>query len=262
MMPRVAALYRYPVKGGRAEACAELTVRAGGRIAGDRVLAFRFAGSGLHDTAWSRKQGFAVLMNTPALAKLEIDFDAATRRLRVALGGAVLAEDAIDGDGRRRLASALERYVLAQPGNPLAGRPERLPLELVGDGVTPRFQDAESGEATLHSRASIAAVAAAAGAPDLAELRFRSNIAIEGAAAWEELAWVGRRLRIGSVAFAVVRTKTRCLAIDVHPHHGACDRELMLTIKRAFDQPVSTFAVALNAGEGGVIRVGDAVTPE
>ena len=42
----------------------------------------------------------------------------------------------------------MERYVLAQADNPLAGHPERLPLELIGDGVTPRYQDSERGEIT------------------------------------------------------------------------------------------------------------------
>ena len=68
-MPRVVALYRYPVKGGTPEACDTLTVLAEGRIAGDRALGFRFAGSGLPDTAWSKKHGYAALVNTPALAR-------------------------------------------------------------------------------------------------------------------------------------------------------------------------------------------------
>jgi uncharacterized protein len=42
-MPRVAALYRYPVKGFTPEACETLTVLDEGRIAGDRVLGIRFA---------------------------------------------------------------------------------------------------------------------------------------------------------------------------------------------------------------------------
>lgn len=259
-MPRVAALYRYPVKGGTPEPCDALTVLTEGRIAGDRALGFRFAGSGLPDTAWSKKLGYATLVNTPALARLAMRFDADTRHLRIAAGDEVLADEHVDGEGRRRLAAAVEQYVLAQPNNPLAGRPERAPLELIGDGVTPRYQDSEHGEITLHSRASLAAVAEAAGDDALSELRFRSNIAIEGIDAWAELAWIGHRLKIGAVEFDVVRHKTRCLATDANPATGAFDLKVMMTIKRAFSQPVSTFAVALvTSGVGGEIRVGDAV---
>ena len=42
-MPHVAALYRYPVKGFTPEMPASLTITDGGRVAGDRVLGFRFA---------------------------------------------------------------------------------------------------------------------------------------------------------------------------------------------------------------------------
>jgi uncharacterized protein YcbX len=61
-MPAVIALYRYPVKGLTPEECKTLTVLSEGRIAGDRVLAFRFANSQLPDAAWSRKHECVVLM--------------------------------------------------------------------------------------------------------------------------------------------------------------------------------------------------------
>jgi uncharacterized protein len=260
-MPRVAALYRYPVKGGTPEACESLTVLAEGRIAGDRALAFRFADAGLPETAWSKKYGFTALVNTPALARLTMRFDAGSRHLSIALNDAVLADESIDGEGRRRLAAAVERYVLAQPGNPLAGRPERLPLELIGDGVTPRYQDSERGEITLHSRESLAAAAQATGDPALSELRFRSNISIEGTAAWAEQAWLGRKIKIGAIEFDAVRPKVRCLATDANPVTGIHDMPVMKTLKSAFKQAQSTFAIALvTSGHGGTVRVGDAVT--
>ena len=260
-MPRVVALYRYPVKGGTPEACDSLSVLAEGRIAGDRALAFRFAGSGLPETAWSKKYGFAALVNTPALARLNLRFDAASRRLRIALSDDVLADELIDGEGRGRLAAAVERYVLAQPGNPLAGRAERLPLELIGDGVTPRYQDSERGEITLHSRESLAAAAQALGDPALSELRFRSNISIDGTDAWAEQSWLGRKLTIGELEFEAVRPKVRCLATDANPVTGIHDVPVMKTLKSAFKQAQSTFAIALvTSGAGGTLRVGDAVT--
>jgi uncharacterized protein YcbX len=259
-MPRIAALYRYPVKGGTPEVCSSLTVLAEGRIAGDRALAFRFAGSGLPETAWSKKYGFTALVNTPALARLTMRFDANSRQLRIALGDDVLADESIDGDGRRRLAAAVEHFVLAQPANPLAGHPERLPLDLIGDGVTPRYQDSERGEITLHSRESVAAAAQALGDPALSELRFRSNISIEDTGAWAEQSWIGRKLKIGAIEFEAVRPKVRCLATDANPVTGIHDMPVMKTLKSAFQQAQSTFAIALvTSGRGGTVSVGDAV---
>lgn len=259
-MPRIVALYRYPVKGFTPETRGVLTVLDEGRIAGDRVLAFRFADTAAPDAAWSRKQECVVLMNTPGLAKLDVRFDQRLLRLRIGLGGTPLADEALDGNGRRRLCAVIESYVRGLRDNPLSGHPQRTPLALVGDGVTPRYQDNEGGQATLHSRASLAAVAAATGDPGLSEVRFRSNIAIEGVKAWEEQDWLGRRLRVGQVEFEVVRQKTRCLATHANPATGERDLQVMQTLVRAFAQSQPTFAVGMvTRGAGGEIRVGDEV---
>ncbi len=259
-MPRVVALYRYPVKGFTPEACGALTVLDEGRIAGDRVLAFRFADSPLPQTAWSSKYGFAVLANAPGIARLTVTLDPAARRLRIAEGDELLADELLDAEGRARLAASVGKWILALPDNPLRAHPERMPLQLIGDGVTPRYQDSELGQTTLHSRESLAAVAAATGDPGLGEARFRSNIAIEGVGPWEEQDWVGRRLRIGNVEFDVVRPKIRCLATHANPSTGERDVPVTPILTRAFHQEKPTFAVAIvTSGRGGELRVGDDV---
>jgi len=259
-MPRVAALYRYPVKGFTPEVCRALTIRPEGRVAGDRVLGFRFASSPAPDDAWSTKHEFVALVNTPGLARLDLAFDETAQRLRIFSAGASLAEAALDPAGRARLASVLADYVLACGENPLADHPERLPLRLVGDGRTPRYQDNVAGQVTLHSRASLAAVAQAAGDDALSEDRFRSNIAIDGVPAWEEQHWIGRAVQIGAVTFDVVVPKTRCLATHANPRTGERDVALMPLLLRAFRQERPTFAVAMLPREGGGrIEVGDAV---
>lgn len=259
-MPRVVALYRYPVKGFTPEARDTLTALPEGRIAGDRVLGFRFASSPAPDPAWSSKHEFVALVNTPGLARLALRFDHEARRLRIGLDGSVLAEETLDPAGRKRLADAVAAFVRTLDENPLSGHPERLPLRVVGDGVTPRYQDNEAGQITLHSRESLAAVAAAAGDPALDETRFRSNIAIEGVNAWEEQDWLGRKIRIGGVIFDVARQKTRCLATHANPRTGERDRPLMTTLVSAFRQKEPTFAVGIvTSGAGGEIRVGDEV---
>ena len=255
---RVAALYRYPVKGFTPEACETLTVLNEGRIAGDRALAFRFASSAAADADWTRKQECVVLMNTPGLARLSVRFDHQAMRLRIALDGALLAECALDEAGRKRLSAAVAEYASGLRDNPLTGHPERLPLRLVGDGRTPRYQDNEGGHATLHGRASLAAVAVATGDPGLSEERFRSNIAVEGLEPWEEQSWMGRRVRIGAVEFEVVRQKVRCLATHANPRTGERDIPVMTVLKNVFAQEQPTFGVGM-VSRGGTIRLGDSV---
>ena len=258
-MPKVIALYRYPVKGFTPERCERITVLPGGRVAGDRVLNFRFADAPVADAAWCRKYHGVVLANTPGLARLQVRFDDAAQRLKIMFENHSLAEGSLDEAGRQRLVDAITGYVLALDENPLKGQPTRLPLKLVGDGATPRYQDNAAGQVTLHSRESLASAGAALGDANLSELRFRHNIVIEGVTAWEEQAWAGRKLRVGSVEFATVAPKVRCLATHANPLTGERDLQVMQVLVKAFAQREPTFGVGMLSSAGGEIRVGDAV---
>ena len=258
-MARVVALYRYPVKGLTPEVCEVLSIGADGRVLGDRVLGVRFADTEAPDEEWTPKAGMLILMNTPGLARLQVQFDDTADRLRIGLPGGVVVDEALDDDGRERIAAALAEYAASLPENPLRDHPERLPLRIVGDGRTPRYHDARAGEVTLHSRESLAALADVLGDPDLSELRFRSNIAVEGLAPWEELDWVERRVRIGGVRFEVSRGKGRCLATHANPRTGERDHQIMTTLTHAFGQNRPTFAVSLRVVDPGVVRLGDEV---
>ena len=259
MLPRIAALYRYPLKGFTPEPRDSLSILPSGRVAGDRVLGVRFADTAAADDAWSPKAGMLALVNTPGLARLDARFDDEAGRLRIRLDGESLVDEPLDAEGRERIATALATFVRGLEENPLAGHPERLPLRVIGDGATPRYQDNEAGQVTLHGRASLRALAAATG-DELSELRFRSNIAIDGTEAWEELDWVGRRVRIGAVEVEVARLKVRCLATHANPRTGQRDLAVMTTLTTSFGQERPTFGVAvMPTGAGGEIRVGDEV---
>ena len=259
-MPHVAALYRYPVKGFTPEECETLTVLDEGRIAGDRVLGIRFADTEAADNAWSRKTGMVALINTPGLARLHVRFDEKAFRLQISLGTTVLVDEVLNPEGRKRIGAVLADYVLKLGENPLTGHPERLPLRVIGDGQAPRYHDEEAGRVTLHGRGSLQALQAALG-NEVSELRFRSNIAVDGLGAWEEQNWVGRKIRIGAVKFDVVKPKTRCLATHANPKTGERDLPILTTLTQKIGQENPTFAVAmLPSGAGGQIHVGDQVT--
>lgn len=258
---RVAALYRYPVKGFTPEECETLSIAVGGRVAGDRVLGVRFANAAISGDAWGTKHEFIALVNTPGLARLQLRFDQNKLRLRITSRNEVVVDETLNDGGRKRVAAAIANYVLNLANNPLSSHPDRLPLRIVGDGVTPRYQDDQAGFVTLHSRESVAALASTANSPDLSEHRFRSNIAIEGVEAWEEQAWVDRKIRIGEVDFEAVSPKGRCLATHANPLTGERDLPIMKLLLEAFPREKPTFAIAMTTRRpGGRIHIGDKVT--
>jgi uncharacterized protein len=237
-----------------------LTVLDEGRIAGDRVLGVRFADTEAADDAWSRKTGMVALINTPGLARLRTRFDETALRLRISLRTTVLVDEVLNPEGRQRIGAALADYVLQLDENPLTGHPERLPLRVIGDGRAPRYHDEEAGRVTLHGRGSLQALQTALGA-EVSELRFRSNIAVDELAAWEEQNWVGRKIRIGAVEFDVIKAKTRCLATHANPLTGERDLPILTTLTQKIGQENPTLGVAMVPSRaGGRIRLGDQVT--
>jgi len=271
-MARVVALYRHPIKGFTPEACDRLTVQPDGRIAGDRVLAFRFADAAVPDERdgldyWPKSKGLA-LESFPSLARLSLSYDDGARRVRIADDGEVLVDAALDEDGRAELQEAVTAFVLDSPEARYLRRPGRLPLALVGDGGTSRFQDRPRGFVSVHSRASVAALGEALG-QEIDDRRFRSNVVIDGADAWEELAWSGR-VRIGEVEFEAAGPIIRCLATHANPDSGVRDAQVLKTLTGAIGQAEPTLGrllllrgvsgrVGESAGAGGTIRVGDEV---
>ena len=194
------------------------------------------------------------------MTPLRLRFDHDTLRLRIQLADEVLFDDVVDAEGRRRFASTIEQYVLGLDESPISSRMDRLPLRVVGDGITPRYQDREPGYTTLHGRRSLEALAATvAEAPEVTEHRFRSNIAVDDLDAWEEQRWIGRTLRIGDVEFKVTAPVTRCLATHAHPGTGRRDLPIMKTLLELFPSERPTFAILMTADRGGWIRVGDKV---
>ncbi len=257
-MPRVVALYRYPVKGFTPERRDELVVQDDGRIAGDRVLAFRFADAATPEERdgldyWPKAKGLP-MQDFPALAALRLRYDDGV--VRISRGDEVLAEAGIDSAGRHALVEAVTAYVLATPeGKRLRGK---LPLVLVGDGDSSRFQDRPRGFVSLHGQESRLALEDALGC-DADDRRFRSNVVMEGFGAWEELAWC-RGLRIGDVAFTVEGPIVRCLATHANPDTGVRDAAVLTTLTRKVGQQQPTLGrLLLPQNHGGTIRTGDEI---
>ena len=260
-MPRVAALYRYPVKGFTPEPRESLTVLPNGRVAGDRVLVFRYADAPAPNSeGWMPKTNYAVLANTPGIAKAKLRFDEAAGRLRIEFPDGRVVEERLDEAGRQKLAQAVGHFAITQRDSPLHGHPEKLPLELVGDLTGEHFHDTAAGRVTLFSRASLGALGGALDDPDLDERRFRANIVIDGVSEWAELGWTGKTVRIGKLDFEAVKPVGRCVATHANPVTGERDCDILNTLTRVFGHEKPTFAISMQAGSEGEIRAGDQVT--
>ncbi len=180
-------------------------------------------------------------------------------RLSIALDGVTLVEADLDESGRARIAAAVTEYVLALDESPMQGRPERAPLHLVGDLNVPAFHDRTALHVTVMGRASVDALAEAAGR-DVDERRFRMNVVLDGLEPWEELSWVGDSIRIGEMDFDVAGTVVRCLATHADPESGERDIDVMNLLTSAFGQEKPTMGVLAVPRGHGELTVGASVT--
>lgn len=256
-MIRVDALYRYPVKGFTPEKRDSLLIQDDGRVQGDRALVFRFADAvEPADATFPKSRGLA-LMTFPTLARVRLSFDDTTHTLRLRVDDLDVTADLSD-EGRRRLSETVTAFLRTTSDAKLLDAEGILPLGLIGDGVTARFQDRPRGFVSLHGSASVDELDAKVPAP-VDDRRFRSNIVISGTDAWAELEW--RRVRIGEVVFDVQKPIERCAAITANPDTGVRDARLLRVLTTEFGQDEPTLGILLLPTDGGgTIRVGDEIT--
>ncbi|PWR08178.1 MOSC domain-containing protein [Micromonospora sicca] len=102
---------------------------------------------------------------------------------------------------------------------------------------------------------------AEAGEPPVPMARFRPNLVVEGAPAWAEDGWAGRRLRIGSAVFRAAGPCDRCLVITTDQETGVRGKEPLRTLARHRNIGQKLlFGLHLVPDGPGEVHVGDPVT--
>ena len=246
---RIAALYRYPVKGLSPEALESAELETSGYFPGDRLYAIENGPSGFNEVVPRHlpKVAYLMLMRNEALARLRTRFDDATHRLTVEENGALAVEaDLGTEEGRAALAAFMTGFLPQE----LRGAPR-----VLSSPPGYRFTDSRTGYVSLINRASVAAIEDFVGAP-VDPLRFRGNLYLDGLSPWEELDMVGRVLEAGDgVRLKITSRTVRCAATNVDPQTGQRD----LAIPKALRDHLghADCGVYAEVLAGGPLRAGD-----
>jgi len=248
-MARVAAIYRYPVKGLSAEPLVAVDVAAGETIPFDRAFAIENGPSPFDPSAPSHlpKVCFLMLMRNELMASFQTVFDEGDHRLTIAKDGVPVAEGRLDTDSGRR---AIESFFDGALADELRG-PARM---LTAPGHS--FSDAADKVLSLINLASVRDLERHVGAT-VHPLRFRGNVYVDDLPAWEEFDWIGKRLAVGGLVAQVAGRIDRCAATDVNPVTAMRDLRVPQTLLRAYDH--NDCGVYLRVVEGGRFAVGDAI---
>jgi uncharacterized protein YcbX len=227
MAAALVEIRRYPVKSLGGEALAEVALTPGRGLVNDRRYALVPAAPGapVPEPGWRPKARCIALVRHAALARLAARFDDAAGILTVAKGGRNLAqgrpEDAAE---RTRLEAVLNGELAREVGSGAA---------LVAAGANTMLTDVDAPFVSLVNAASVRALQTALGAA-LDPLRFRANFLFDGAPAWSERRWIGRRIRLGGAVLEVVEPIERCAATEVNPATALRDRNVLRALADGF----------------------------
>ena len=250
MPTRLAAINRHPIKGLGEEAIEAVTVTAGRPMPWDRVWALTHGRSAFDPASpeWVEPRNHVIQALNPKLAQLQCAFDEATQVMTLAhpdLGEIAFRPETDEA----RLANWIAP--IAVPATPPPLRLARLPQ---GDA----FTDFPDTHFSIGNLASLRALEEMTGR-NLAQIRFRMNLWIDGAAPWEEFDWEGREIAIGAVRFAVTGRVKRCNATNAEPKTGRLDGEIPKRLYERFDH--MDFGVYAQARTSGALKTGDEVAP-
>src|SRR5262245_22439835 len=164
---KLAAIYRYPIKGLSPESLGSTRLTAGETIEADRLYAIENGPSGFDPAAPSYlpKQRFLMLMRNERLAQLKTRFDVATHGLAIELEGSIVASGDLRTPAGR---SSIEGFLAQFCADELRGSPR----VLHANGHS--FSDVARKVVSIINLASVAEVESAVGAP-VDPLRFRGN---------------------------------------------------------------------------------------
>lgn len=257
MHSRIAAIYRYPIKGLSAERLAQVTLATGDGLPQDRRFALALADT-VFDPAkpeWLSKDHFAMLRRDEKLAELRTRLDAASGSLTVEYKGqTVFAASIAAADGKIAASHFFDEFL----GESVAKR-----LRLV-EAPGHAFFDARRKPNTatdkyvsLVNLASLAELAKIVGR-EVDPLRFRANLYVDGLPAWRETEWIGASISIGDTTLRGVSPITRCAATHVNPATAQRDLDVLGGLKRGFGHVF--MGVYAEVTRGGNVLEGDTVT--
>jgi uncharacterized protein len=242
----LAAIWRHPIKSHGREMLASVVLTAGQTLPWDRHWAVAHDAARLGDPGeWAPCVNFSRGAKTASLMAIEASFSEASGQVTLRHPDRPVLTFDPDGDATKFL-----DWV-----RPLCPTDRARPDRMVSAG-TRGMTDTDYPSLSILNLASNADLSARMGA-DLSPLRWRGNLWVEGAEAWAEERWAGRRVSIGDAMLEVIEPIVRCKATTANPDTGRIDADTLGGLSAARGQ--QTFGVYARVVSGGTVRAGDVV---
>ena len=214
---QLAALYRFPVKGLRAESLQQTTLHPGQGISGDREWALSNDDLPVAtDGAWTHCGAFERLAIRPEMALWHAEIAPQSRPILRGPNGEIIAFDA---------EGAVSKGSIELFQTPFSSS---IRLRHAKDG----YWDHADGAISIINLATLEEIERASG-HSLDPLRFRGNLYVR-AEPWSEFDWLGRQLDFGEITLDVIRPIDRCRTTSVNPDSGLSEGNVLAELMRGF----------------------------
>jgi len=249
MTLKVTEIYRHPVKAHGVEALPSVTVETGKCLPWDRVFAVAQEAAAVDFEApeWVHCNNFTRGVKAPELMAIRarVDDETGVITLTHPQHGAITF-DPLDPIQAQRFVD------WTRPMIPTSRVAPATLFHVPDRGLT----DSSWPSVSINTHASLAALSDAVGKP-LSPLRFRGNIWLAGATAWQEFDWLDQDIRIGSAVLRVRERIRRCHATSTDPETGVRDCDMLAALQNNWDH--HDFGVKAEVIHGGTLSLHDQV---
>lgn len=239
---RVEYIYRYPVKGMRAERLQRGVLKQGAGLVHDRAFAFTSGNQPApkDDRSWTPSRSFIQMTVYPKMAGFTASIDDDTGALTISAPDDATASTQIRGGDDTGVNALMNRHFTPGPEGGIYLHRRADPHGL---------WDFSDTSLSIINLASVEWLEWVSGLT-LSHLRFRGNIYITGLEPFEEFALAGQTLRIGEAKLKVLRPAMRCAATAADPWSGDTSIDVV-GLLRAYTQHVfcGIYAAVLQGGE-------------
>lgn len=212
MTARIEYIYRYPVKGFRAERLDRGVLAAGAGLTWDRAFAFTSGNQPppANDTDWTQARTFIQMTVYPQLAGFSAALDETNDTLTITSPNGVIASTGLNNGDDSAVNNLMNQQFTPGPLGPI-----RLHRLANAHG----HWDFTDTSVSIINLATVEWLEWVSGLT-LSHLRFRGNLYVTGLEPFEEFSLAGRTVRFGSVVLKVLRPALRCAATAADPWSG------------------------------------------
>jgi len=212
MTVQVEYIYRYPVKGFRAQRLERGVLTAGAGLAWDRAFAFTSGNQPppQNNSDWTPARSFIQMTVYPQLAGFSAEVDETEGLLHINSPDGQRATSGLDNGDDSAVNAMMNRHFTPGPQGP---------VQLHRLANAHGHWDFTDTGVSIVNLATVEWLEWVSGLT-LSHLRFRGNLYVGGLEPFEEFSLAGQTIRFGSVVMKVLRPALRCAATAADPWSG------------------------------------------